>query len=342
MKNIIDLRSDTVTKPTPAMLEAMFAARVGDMVFDEDPTVNELEEKTAAMLGKEAALFCPSGTMTNQIAIRAHTRPGEEVICDQRAHIYRYEAGGIAANSGVSVRLLDGDQGRFTAAQVQQNINPEDVHFPPTRLVVVENTVNRGGGSVWSLNEIAAISQVCLKHKLTLHLDGARLFNALVHTGEDAKEHAKYFDSISICLSKGLGAPVGSLLAGSNDFIFKARRMRKLFGGTMRQAGYLAAAGIYALDHHIGRLADDHHRAHELARCLTNLDYVAEVLPVETNILIFRLKPDFAPDLFLNRLKENNLLAIDMGSGLMRFVTHLDFNDLHLEDAVKILKSLRI
>lgn len=336
----IDLRSDTVTKPTPAMLEAMFSAQVGDDVFGEDPTINRLEEKAATMFGLEAGLFCPSGTMTNQIALKAHTVPGDEVICDRTAHVYNYEGGGIAFNSGSSVRLLHGGRGRFTAKDVIENINPDNVHNPVTSLVVVENTSNKGGGSIWDFNEILKIRKVCDDNKLALHLDGARLFNALVVTGEKPIQYGKTFSTISICLSKGLGAPVGSLLLGNTTLIKKARRIRKVFGGGMRQAGYLAAAGIYALDHHVERLRDDHKRAAELAGFVGNLPFVKEVLPVETNIIVFTLDDSITEKEFLGKTADKGLRAVDFGKQTIRMVTHLNFDDNQLTETISILKSL--
>ncbi len=336
----IDLRSDTVTKPTNAMREAMFSAPVGDDVFGEDPTLIQLEEKAAKMFGHEAALFCPSGTMTNQIAIRVHTRPGDEVICDRTAHVYNYEGGGIAVNSGSSVRLLFGSRGRFTAAEVAENINnPEDIHNPLSRLVVVENTSNKGGGSTWALNDIEAIGKVCRENKLAFHLDGARLFNALVKNHETPEQHGQLFNSISICLSKGLGAPVGSLLIGNKSFIKQARRVRKVMGGGMRQAGYLAAAGIYALDHHVNRLAEDHARAATLGEMLAQLPVVEEILPIETNILVFRISDKIPVQDFLKKLAARDVLAVQFGKQTVRMVTHLDFTDDHLAQLEKILKD---
>jgi threonine aldolase len=337
----IDLRSDTVTKPTKEMLEAMFSAKVGDDVFNEDPTIIELEQKTAALFGKEAALFCPSGTMTNQIAMKAHTRPGDEIICDQTAHVYNYEGGGIGFNSGCSVRLLQGDKGRFTAGDVAENINPDnDVHRPLSRLVVIENTSNRGGGSIWVLGEIEKIKETCRKNGLALHLDGARLFNALVETSETEIQFGNLFDSISICLSKGLGAPVGSLLIGDKTFITQARRIRKVFGGGMRQAGYLAAAGIYALDHHISRLKEDHQRARHLGKLLEKLPFVTEVLPIQTNIVIFKLDEKMPAATFLKTLADSEVLAVPFGKQTIRFVTHLDFTDEMLMEVEKVFKKI--
>ncbi|SMB98062.1 L-threonine aldolase [Hymenobacter roseosalivarius DSM 11622] len=325
---IIDLRSDTVTRPTAAMLEAMFRAPVGDDVYEEDPTVRELEATAAAQFGLEAGLFCPSGTMTNQIAIKAQTEPLAEVICEQTAHVYLWEVGGIAFHSGASTALLPGDRGRISAAQVEAAIRPaNNVHYPDTRLVCLENTSNRGGGSCYSLESIQQIAEVTRRHGLSLHLDGARVYNALVATGQSAQEYGEYFDSISVCLSKGLGAPVGSVLLGSKALIQKSKRIRKVMGGGMRQAGYLAAAGLYALEHNVARLADDHRRAQQLSTVLQNQPYVAEVLPVETNLVIFRLTDEMSPKAFLEHLEEQGIRASSFGPQMIRFVTHLDIDD---------------
>lgn len=334
----INLISDTITKPTPAMLEAMMAAEVGDDVFGEDPSVNALQEKAAAMFGKEAALFCPSGTMTNQLAIKVHTRPLDELICDKDSHVYQYETGGYAFNSGVAVNLIDGTYGKITAGQVEAAIKPVHDWLPLSRLVVLENTANKGGGSIYTLDEIKPISQLCRQRSLQLHLDGARLFNALVETGEDTKEVGALFDSLSICLSKGLGAPVGSLLIGEADFIARARRFRKVMGGGMRQAGYLAAAGIYALDHHVERLKEDHRRAKVLGRTLEALPWVAAVRPVQTNIVIFDLAAPLKADSFLAGLAGQGILAAPFGPATIRFVTHLHFDDKMLERTLEVLQ----
>jgi len=336
---MIDLRSDTVTRPTPAMLEVMMQAKVGDDVFGEDPTVHNLEEKTAQMFGMEAGLFCPSGTMTNQIAIRAQTQPQQEIICDQRSHIYLYEGGGLAYISLVSVRLLNGDRGILSPEMIAENINPDNVHFPETSLVSLENTMNKGGGACYTLSQIKAISEICQKHSLALHLDGARVFNALLSTGNSPAQYGKLFSSISVCLSKGLGAPVGSVLIGSADLIRRARRIRKVFGGGMRQAGYLAAAGIHALDHHIKRLSEDHERAKALANALRECDYVTSVMPVETNIVIATLK-DITPAQFLSQLEEKGVKAVAFGKKDVRFVTHLDFTDEQLAEVTETLKKI--
>lgn len=327
MIEYIDLRSDTVTQPTPAMREAMFHAPLGDDVFAEDPTVNALQEYAADLFGKEAALFCPSGTMTNQIAINIHTQAGNEVICDKAAHVYLFEGGGIAFHSRSSVRLLDGDLGRFTVDQVAANINGPDSHYPQSRLVCIENTVNRGGGSVWDFNEIQKISNFCRQKGINIHLDGARLFNALAETKETTKQYGDAFDTISICLSKGLGAPVGSLLIGSKKHIQQAHRVRKVFGGGMRQAGILAAAGLFALQHHVSRLQDDHQKAKLFGEVLAKQSFVKRVLPVETNIVIAEINDNPGVDKVLQALKEENIRAVSIGKGQIRFVFHLDITD---------------
>jgi threonine aldolase len=337
---MIDLRSDTVTRPSKGMLDAMFSAVVGDDVFGDDPTVNALEAKAAEMFGMEAGLFCTSGTQTNQVAIKVHTRPGDEVICNKLSHIYYYEGGGIAVNSGASVCLLEGDRGRITAADVRDHINPDDIHRPVTRLVEIENTMNKGGGAVYDFNEIIKISNVCRDHGLKFHLDGARLFNALAVTGQSPMEYGHLFDSISICLSKGLGAPVGSLLLGSNEFIKQARRVRKVLGGGMRQAGYLAEAGIYALDHNIARLSEDHIRAKLLGEALKALPYVEEVVPIETNIIFFRLEEGLNENEFLDILARRDIHALALSPRNIRMVTHLDFTDTMLEELILVLKSV--
>ncbi|NVO09620.1 MAG: aminotransferase class I/II-fold pyridoxal phosphate-dependent enzyme [Bacteroidales bacterium] len=336
----IDLRSDTVTRPTPGMLEAMMTAKVGDDVLGEDPSVNALEEKMAEMFGKQAAVYCPSGTMTNQIAINVHVRPGDEVICDQTAHIYNFEGGGIARNSSASVRLLQGDRGRYTAEDVQANINPDNIHTARTRLVEIENTVNKAGGSYWDINEIKKIREVVDKFGLKLHLDGARLFNAIVETGEKPKEYGDLFDSISICLSKGLGAPVGSVLLGTSEFIKEARRTRKAFGGAMRQAGFMAAAGLYALNNNINRLKEDHQRAKAIADVLAKQSYVEEVYPAQTNIIAFKLKPILSDKAFIESLRERNIHCAMLGPQVIRMVTHLDFTDEMLDLTVGVLGEI--
>lgn len=323
------------------MLQAMMEAKVGDDVFGEDPTVNALEHKLSEMFGMEAGIFCPSGTMTNQIAIKCHTQPGDEVICDKLSHVYQYEGGGIGFNSGCSVRLLDGDRGRVTAEQVVESINNKlDAHKAYTRLVSLENTANRGGGSCYDFAEFGKIKSVCTENNLGFHLDGARLFNAIVTKNESPMDYGKTFDSISICLSKGLGTPVGSVLLGKKNFIAKARRIRKIFGGGMRQAGILAAAGIYALDNNVTRLAEDHAHASTIAGALANKDFVEDILPVETNIIIAKIGGRFTAPALSAALKEHGILAIAIAPTQMRFVLHLDISPAMVERVVEVITSL--
>ena len=338
----INLISDTVTKPTQAMLAAMMSAKVGDDVFKADPTVNALEEKVAKMFGKEAALFFPSGTMANQTGIKLHTQPGDQLICDKYAHVYNYEGGGVSFNSGVSCKLIDGHRGMITAEQVEAAINPPDFyHSPLTALVCIENTTNKGGGACWDIEELKKIKEVCKKHNLAYHLDGARLWNALVQKNENPLVYGELFDTISVCLSKGLGCPVGSVLVGSKRLMDKALRIRKIFGGGMRQAGFLAAAGIYALDHHVERLAEDHQKAREIGEVLENLSYIKRVEPIETNIIIFEIDENvMTGDVFVEKLKEEDVLIIGMGQGKLRIVTHLDYTKTMHEKLLKILKGL--
>lgn len=337
---MINLISDTVTKPTPGMLQAMLQAEVGDDVFGEDPTVNALEAKVAALFGKEAALFCPSGTMTNQIAIKVHTQPLDEVICDEYSHIYQYEVGGYAFNSGIGVNLIKGSNGKITAEQVATAIKPVYDWLPISKLVVLENTCNKGGGSFYTLDEIRPIQEVCRERGLSLHLDGARLFNALVETGESTAAVGEVFDSISICLSKGLGAPVGSLLIGSSAFIRQARRVRKALGGGMRQAGFLAAAGIYALDHHVQRLKEDNERAKRLGQVLASQSYVDNVRPVQSNIVIFDLKAPWTAESYLEFLAERGINASAFGPQTVRFVTHLDVSEAMIDRVLEVIASV--
>ena len=337
---MIDFRSDTVTLPTPAMLAHMQSAPLGDDVFGEDPSINALEAKTASLFGMEAGLFCPSGTMTNQLAIKTHTQAGDEVICEELSHIYQYEGGGIASNSGASVKLLRGNRGRITADQVLAAIHPEDVHKPISKLVSLENTCNRGGGACYDFSEIEAIQKVAKSNGLGLHLDGARIFNAIVHKKEDPKQYGKVFDSISICLSKGLGAPVGSVLLGAAPFIKKARRWRKVFGGGMRQAGSLAAAGIYALDNHVERLKEDHAKALEIKTALLKKDFVKEIFEVETNIVIAHIEGKYNATQLAAALKEKNILVIAMTPALIRFVVHLDITNEMLAKTLETIEKL--
>lgn len=335
----IDLRSDTVTRPDKGMLNAMFAAEVGDDVLGHDPTVRKLEEKIADIFGVEEALFCPSGTMTNQIALNVHTLPGNEVICHRHAHIYNYEGGGAAFNSGLQIRSGGDDFGRMTADEVRELVNGHgDVHAAPTGLISMENTSNKGGGTCMDFEELKKIGTVAGEHGIPYHMDGARLFNALVAKGENPRQYGELFDSISICLSKALGCPVGSLLLGSSDFIRSANRIRKRFGGGMRQSGYLAAAGIYALDHNIERLADDHKRARVLGDALTGHPVVERVKPVETNVVIFELKEGHSAQAWMDRLRESGILIIAMSPTLLRMVTHLDITD---DDVAQVIRAVQ-
>jgi threonine aldolase len=315
---------------------------VGDDVFKEDPTVNVLEEKVANLFGREAALFFPSGTMANQTAIKLHTQPADQVICDKYAHIFNYEGGGASANSGVSCRLVDGHRGMMTAEQVEAAINPPDFyHSPLTSLVCIENTTNKGGGACWNFEELKRIKTVCEKHGLAYHLDGARLWNAMVARNESANDYGAIFDTISVCMSKGLGCPVGSVLVGDSNTIQNALRIRKIFGGGMRQSGFLAAAAIYALDNHIDRMAEDHKKAVEIGEVLENLPYIKKVAPIETNIIIFEIDEDrSSADEFVQKLKENDILIIGMGQGKLRIVTHLDYSDDMHNEFLRILIRL--
>ena len=322
------------------MLQTMFQAEVGDDVFGEDPTVNKLESIAAELFGMEAAVFCPSGTMTNQIAIKCHTQPGDEVICDKLSHIYIYEGGGIAFNSGCSVKPLDGNYGKITAELVKSAINPDDIHKPVSRLVSLENTANRGGGSCYDFEEIKAMKEICLKNNLSLHLDGARLFNALVAKNETAFQYGEIFDSISVCLSKGLGTPVGSLLLGKKDFVKKARRFRKVFGGGMRQAGILAAAGIFALENNINRLAVDHQNAKMIADALRKKDFVKDIFPIETNIIIFEVGGRFTAAQFVQILQEDDIKTIAISDNQVRIVLHLDITESMVDRTISIIEKL--
>jgi len=335
----LDFRSDTVTKPSAGMLDAMMSAKVGDDVFGEDETVHALEQKLASKFNMQAGLFCPSGTMTNQIAIKCFTQPMDEVICDQTAHVYRYEIGGIAFHSSASVRLLHGERGILTPELIEPEINEDNIHYPNSTLVVLENTVNKGGGKCYTLDQIAPIHHLCNIKGLKLHLDGARVFNALVATGDSASGYGKYFDGISVCLSKGLGAPVGSVLLGTKDMIRKARKVRKAFGGGMRQAGFLAAAGIYALDHNVHRLQQDHDHAKALAAALARTGYVKSIIPVETNILIFEVESGAAQKI-VDHLKDKGLHCSATSANTIRLVTHLDLNESMIDEAIEIILHL--
>lgn len=337
---IVELRSDTFTKPTPGMLQAMANAETGDDVFSEDPSVNKLENMAAEYFGMQAALYCPTGTMSNQVAIKVHTQPGDEVICDRSAHVFLYEGGGIAFNSGSQVRLLEGDRGRIHASQVAEAVNnPNDVHKATTSLVCLENTCNRGGGSCYNLKEIESIRGVCDERGLKLHLDGARLFNALVATGQDAKEYGRLFHSISVCLNKGMGCPMGSMLLGTKEFIRKARRIRKVLGGGMRQAGYMAACGIYALENHIDRLAIDHDHANRLAEALASSSFAAKVHPVETNIIVFDVPEGTKSETIAKQFEGVNIRVMAIAPTQIRMVTHLDVTSEMIDYVVDFIKK---
>ena len=339
----IDLRSDTVTRPSPGMLQAIMNAKVGDDVYKEDPTVNALEEKLAQMFGKDDALFFPTGSMANQAAIKLHTQPAEQLICDKWAHVYNYEGGGVSFNSGVSCKLVDGHRGMITASQVEENINPPDFyHSPLTSLVCLENTTNKGGGACYDFDEFKKIREVCDRHNLGLHLDGARLFNALVAKNEDPRDYGKIFDTISICLSKGLGTPLGTVLIGNKEIMKNAIRVRKVLGGGMRQVGFMAAAGIYALENNVDRLSKDHSKAREIGEILKGLEYIGEVEPVETNIVIFYLKNPSAEGKFMEKLQQENIRISNMGQGKLRIVTHLDYTESMHEQFLNMLGKIEL
>lgn len=339
----IDLRSDTVTKPSQEMLQAIMNAKVGDDVYKEDPTVNALEDRLAEMFGKDEALFFPTGSMANQAAIKLHTQPAEQLLCDKWAHVYNYEGGGVSFNSGVSCKLVDGHRGMITARQVEENINPPDFyHSPLTTLVCLENTTNKGGGACYDFEEFKKIKEVCDKHNLGLHLDGARLFNALVANSEDPLEYGRIFDTISVCLSKGLGTPLGTVLIGDKEIMKNAIRVRKVLGGGMRQIGFMAAAGLFALENNVDRLAEDHKKASEIGDVLRKQDYVGEVEPVETNIVIFYLKDPSAEVNFMKKLQQENIRISNMGQGKLRIVTHLDYTDDMHDHFVSVLEKIEL
>ncbi|WP_160715679.1 threonine aldolase family protein [Chitinophaga solisilvae] len=338
---MIDFRSDTFTRPGPGMLQAMLQAETGDDVFTEDPSVNKLEAMMADYFGKEAALYCPSGTMSNQIAIKVHTLPGDEVVCSNLAHVYIYEGGGIAFNAGAQVRALEGDRGMITAAQVEAAINPDDVHKARTSLVCLENTSNRGGGCCYDWEEVLKIKEVCRRHQLALHLDGARLFNALVATGQEPRTYGQVFDSISVCLNKGMGCPMGSVVMGSREFIYQARRIRKKLGGGLRQAGFMAATGIYAMENNIQRLQEDHQHAKQIAQALLEKDFTGHMLPVETNILIFEVSGGaWNPGTFTSYLKKEGILAMAISPTQVRMVTHLDITPEMVEKTCQVIAEM--
>lgn len=340
--NMIDFRSDTVTKPSKAMKEAMFAAPVGDDVFKEDPTINKLERYAADLFGMEASIFCVSGTQTNQIAINIHAQPGGEVITHEESHIYKYEGGGIAKNTGASVRLIRGNRGRMSLEDVQKWVNPDDIHLPITQLVSLEDTSNRGGGAIYDFEEIKKISAFCKQQNLPLHLDGARLMNSMVENGIELKEYASQFDSISLCLSKGLGAPVGSLLLGTKDFVHSARRVRKVLGGGMRQAGIIAAGGLYALENNIERLKEDHQNAKLLEATLNNCSWVSEVLEVQTNIVVAILNENSHRDLIVQKMLDAGISVMAFGPGMIRFVTHLDISQDDISKTIQAINKIEL
>lgn len=338
---MIDLRSDTITKPSEGMLKAMLNAKVGDDVYKEDPTVNELENHLAEMFGKQKALFFPSGSMANQTAIKLHTNPGEQVIADKWAHVYNYEGGGASFNSGVSFKLIDGHRGMFSAGHVEDSINPPDFyHSPLTKLVAIENTTNKGGGACWDITELIKIKRVCNDNGLGYHLDGARIWNAIVAKKEDPKQYGNLFDTISVCLSKGLGCPIGSVLIGNEKIMANAIRIRKILGGATRQVGYLAAAGLYALENNIERMVEDHLRAIEISEALSKISMVENVEPIETNIVIFSFTDGQSEEIFLKNMKKHEILLSDMGSGKFRMVTHLDYTHEQHNQLIRVLEGL--
>ena len=337
----INLISDTVTKPTPEMLQAMFNAKVGDDVFKQDPTVNEFERIVADLFGMEAALFFPTGTMANQTAIKLNTNPGDQIICDKWSHIHLYESGGASSNSGVNFNLLDGKRGMITAEQVKEGINdPEFYHTPMSKMVGIENTTNKGGGACYDIEELQKIKQVCVDHNLKYHLDGARLWNAMIAKKQQPKQFGELFDTISVCFSKGLGCPIGSVLLSDAETIHRALRVRKIFGGNMRQSGYLAAAGIYALQNNINRLEEDHKRAKELGQVLEQLAWIEKVAPVETNIIVFSVQPHIKDQEVIEMLKQKGIAISLLAKGKLRIVTHLDYRQVMHEYVLEALEKL--
>jgi len=337
---IFNLISDTITKPSAEMLAEMMKAEVGDDVFRQDPTVNELEKKVAVMFDKDAALFCPSGTMTNQIAIKTHTQPLDEMICEKTSHVYQYETGGYSFNSGVAVNLIDGENGKITADQIKGSIKAQYDWLPNSKLVVLENSCNKGGGSYYTTQEIQPISDICKSSKLSLHLDGARLFNVLVETGETTEQVGAQFDSLSICISKGLGAPVGSLLIGDEKFISRARKFRKVMGGGMRQAGYLAAACIFALDNSLPQLKIDNENASQIAEKLSSIPYINTVKPVKTNILIFSIDDKLDTNEVIAKFQTSGIIASQFGPHDIRFVTHNGFSTKSIPELINRMKAI--
>ena len=335
---IVNLISDTVTTPSDGMLDAMFNATVGDDVFKEDPSVNIFENQVASLFGKEAALFFPSGTMTNQTAIKLHTQPGDQLICDHYAHIFNYEGGGVSFNSGVSCKMIQGERGKITSEQIKSCINsPDFYHSPRTSLVCLENTTNKGGGHCWDVNQFVKIKKICDENELGLHMDGARVWNSIVAKNNNPELYGNYFDTISVCLSKGLGCPVGSILVGKKKFIDKALRIRKILGGGMRQVGYLAAAGLYALENNLQRLSVDHQKAKEIASRFSSKDCINSVNEVETNIIILELNDSVEKQKIINHFSEKEIIFdwYSMGLKKIRIVTHLNYSD---EDHKRLLQ----
>ena len=337
---IVNLISDTVTKPSPAMLEAMMQAEVGDDVFGQDPTVNLLEARMASMFGHEAALYCPSGTMTNQIAIKAQTQPLDEILCDELTHIYRYELGGYGFHSGVAIHVMRGNRGIITEEMILQGIKPKADWNPRTKMLILENSVNMGGGNYYSLDQIKSLSKTARDYGLRTHLDGARLFNVLAETGDSTLDYGKQFNSISICLSKGLGAPVGSVLVSDAETIDYARRIRKVLGGGMRQAGFLAAAGLYAIEHNINRLKEDNTRARRAAQKLSTVSWVEEVFPVPTNIVIFRIAETYTVARVIDFLSRYNIICLPVNDRLIRWVFHLDVKEEMMDEILNLPQQL--
>jgi len=339
----INLVSDTVTKPSQEMLRVMFHAEVGDDVFKQDPTVNEFETKVAELFGMEAALFFPTGTMANQTAIKLNTNPGDQIICDKWSHIHLYESGGASSNSGVNFNLLDGKRGMITAQQVKEGINdPEFYHTPLSKMVGIENTTNKGGGACYDIEELIKIKQVCLDHNLKYHLDGARLWNAMVAKQQQPKQFGTLFDTISVCFSKGLGAPIGSVLLSNAETMHRALRIRKIFGGNMRQSGYLAAAGLFALENNVNRLEEDHRRAKELGKQLQQCSWVASVEPVETNIIVFSVQSHIEDQQLMDKLKQKGISISLLGKGKLRIVTHLDYREVMHTYVLETLEKLKL
>ena len=326
---MIDLRSDTITKPSAKMLDAMLKAKVGDDVYGEDPTVKRLENLVADYFGMDRAMFFPSGTMANQVAIKLHTNPGDQVIAHKYSHVYNYEGGGASFNSGVSFKLLDGEKGIFSTDVLSSAINPKDFyHAPLSKLVSLENTTNKGGGHCWDFNDFESIKKICSDNNLGLHMDGARIWNSIIAKNDNPKLYGNIFDTVSVCLSKGLGCPIGSILVGKKNFIDKAIRIRKILGGGMRQVGYLAAAGLYAIQNNISRLLIDHERAKEISLKFLSKDFIKTINDVETNIIILELNESVQKKTMIDYFSKNEIVFdwFSMGPEKIRIVTHLDYS----------------